>query len=46
MMSAWLTYPSSGLEPLGDVATEALTVILGIQMVKLVKYELKSRNAK
>lgn len=44
--SAWLTYPSSGLEPLGDVATEALTVILGIHMVKLVKLDLKSRNAK
>jgi hypothetical protein len=46
IMSAWLTYPSSGLEPLGDLATEALTVILGIQMVKLMKYDLKSRNAK
>lgn len=46
IMSAWLTYPSSGLEPLGDLAAEALTVILGIQMVKLVKYDLKFRNAK
>jgi hypothetical protein len=44
--SAWLTYPSAGLEPLGDLATEALTVILGIHMVKLVKYDLMSRNAK
>ncbi len=44
--SAWLTYPSSGLEPLGDLATEALTVILGINMVKLVKHDFKSRNAK
>lgn len=46
IMTAWLTYPSSGLEPLGDLATEALTVILGLQMVQLVKRDLKSRHAK
>ena len=46
LISLWLTYPSSGLEPVGDFATEILTVILGIRFLQLVRVDVKSKNAK
>jgi hypothetical protein len=45
VMSVWLTFPSSGLEPFGDIATEVLTVILGIRFIQLMKIDLESKNA-
>ncbi len=46
LISMWLTYPSTGLEPVGDLATEILTVILGIRALQLIRTDLKSINAK
>jgi hypothetical protein len=46
LISLWLTYPSTGLEPVGDFATEILTVILGIRALQLIWIDLKSKNAK
>ncbi len=46
LIAAWLTYPSPGLEPIGDLATEVLTVILGIRFVQLLKLDLGFSNAK
>ncbi len=45
IMSVWLTYPSSGLEPFGDIANEVLTVILGVRFVQVIKLDLKFKNA-
>ena len=44
--SLWLTYPSSGLEPIGDFMTEVVTVIFTIQFLQLLRFDLKSQNAK
>jgi hypothetical protein len=46
LIAVWLTYPSSGLEPIGDLATEVLTVILGIRFLQLLKLDLGVGNAK
>jgi len=46
ILSLWLTYPSSGLEPIGDLATEIVTVILGIKLIQLLKYDFNTRNIK
>jgi hypothetical protein len=46
LMSVWLTYPSTGLEPLGDLTTEVLTVILGIRFLQLLKTDLGFQNAR
>jgi hypothetical protein len=46
LMSVWLTYPSTGLEPLGDLTTEVLTVVLGIRFLQLLKIDLGFHNAR
>ena len=46
LISVWLTYPSTGLEPLGDLTTEVLTVILGIRFLQLLKTDLGFQNAR
>jgi len=46
IISLWLSYPSSGLEPIGDLATEAVTAILGIRFIQLLKLDLELKNAK
>ena len=46
LISMWLTYPSTGLEPVGDLATEILTVILGTRALQLIWTDLMSQNAK
>ena len=46
ILSLWLTYPSSGLEPIGDLATEIVTVILCIKLIQLLKYDFKMRSIK
>lgn len=46
LVSAWLSYPSSGLEPIGDLAIEVLTVILGIRFFQLIRIDASSRRAK
>jgi hypothetical protein len=46
LISMWLTYPSTGLEPVGDLATEILTVILGTRALQLIWNDLMSQNAK
>ena len=46
ILALWLTYPSSGLEPIGDLATEVLTVILGVRFLQLLKSDVKLKNAK
>ena len=45
-LSLWLTYPSSGLQPIGDLAIEIVTVIYGIQLVQFLKLDFKMRNTK
>jgi len=42
----WLTYPSTGLEPIGDLAIEVLTVYLGIRALKLVRIDLNPQRHK
>ena len=44
VLSVWLTYPSSGLTPIGDLAIEIATIILGIRFVQLLKFDLKIRK--
>lgn len=44
VMSLWLSFPSPGLEPLGDLAIEVLTVILGVRFIQLIKQDLKVQN--
>jgi hypothetical protein len=46
LMSVWLTYPSTGLEPLGDLTTEVLTVVLGIRFLQFLKIDLGFHNAR
>ena len=46
ILSLWLTYPSSGLAPVGDLATEILTIILGIRCLQLLKLDLKMKNTR
>jgi hypothetical protein len=45
ILSVWLTYPSSGLTPIGDLAIEIATIILGIQFIQLLKLDLKIRKS-
>ena len=35
VLSIWLSYPSGGLQPIGDLATGALTVILLAEFIKI-----------
>ena len=42
----WLTYPSSGLEPIGDLANEILTVYLGIRALQLFRIDLNPQKYK
>jgi hypothetical protein len=46
LISVWFTYPSTGLEPIGDLATEVLTVLLGVRAMQLIRIDLKFQNAK
>jgi hypothetical protein len=46
LISVWLTYPSTGLEPVGDFTTEILTVILAIRFLQLIKLDVRLKNAK
>lgn len=44
ILSVWLTYPSSGLTPIGDLAIEITTIILGIRFIQLLKLDTKVRK--
>jgi hypothetical protein len=44
-LAIWLTYASTGLEPLGDLFLEIATVYLGIHFVQFVKHDMKVQNA-
>jgi hypothetical protein len=44
LICLWLTFPSGGLEPLGDLAVEILVVILTLIMVGVLKSYLRSMN--
>ncbi len=44
VMAVWLSFPSPGLEPLGDIAIEVLTVILGVRFIQLIRLDLKAQN--
>lgn len=46
LVSVWLTYPSNGLEPVGDLATEILTVVLGIRCAQLIKSDMRFIDGK
>jgi len=46
LLSLWLTYPSSGLAPIGDLTTGALTFILTIRLIQLIKLDLRVKFAK
>jgi hypothetical protein len=40
VIALWLTYPSSGLEPIGDLALECVTFIFGVRFLQLLKIDL------
>jgi hypothetical protein len=44
-LAMWLTYASTGLEPLGDLFIEITTLILGIRFAQLLMIDLKQKNA-
>jgi hypothetical protein len=40
VIALWLTYPSYGLEPIGDLALECVTFIFGVRFLQLLKLDL------
>jgi len=44
ILSVWLTYPSSGLTPIGDLAIEIATIIMGIRFIQLLKLDMRIRK--
>jgi len=44
LVCLWLTFPSGGLEPIGDLAVEILVAILTLIMVGVLKSYLRSMN--
>jgi len=42
LLSMWLTYPSGGLQPFGDLAICALTLVLSLEFLKLNSVKLSS----
>ena len=45
ILCLWFTYPSSGLEPIGDLALEVISVILAIRFIQLLQFDLTFKNA-
>ena len=44
LICLWLTFPSGGLEPIGDLAVEILVAVLTLIMVGVLKSYLQSMN--
>ena len=46
LLSMWLTYPTSFLQPFGDFATEVITIILSIRFIQLLHQDLQSNHGR
>ena len=44
LVGLWLSFPSGGLEPIGDLAVEILVAVLTLIMVGVLKSHLRSMN--